>query len=105
MAIQKRLAFVAIIFFFALALYGTGKYYSTPMVIYIVEQSLEQKAPEGMDSAQIRKRLHRFLNSAPDKKMERLFKISGYLEKVQRLTSEELNKLMPMGNTEILPAP
>jgi hypothetical protein len=105
MTIQKRLSFAAVIFCFALILYGTGKYYSTPLIIHIVEQSLEQKAPSGMDSAQIRKRLHRFLDSAPDKKMERLFKISGYLEKVQCLTSEELNELMPVGNTETLPAP
>jgi hypothetical protein len=73
----------------------------------VVEQSLAQKAPAGMESTQLRERLHYYLDSAPDKnkKMERLLRISEYLEKVQYITPEELNELMPAAKTAILPAP
>ena len=107
MAIQMRLLFVAALFAFALVLYGTGKHYSTPLILHVVEQSLAQKAPAGIDSTQLRERLHCYLDSAPDKnkKMERLLRISEYLEKVQYITPEELNELIPVGKTAILPAP
>jgi hypothetical protein len=107
MAIQSRLPFVAALFAFALVLYGIGKYYSTPLILYVVEQSLAQKAPAGIESSRLRERLHVYLNSAPskNKKMERLFRISEYLEKVQYITPEELNRLIPVGKTAILPAP
>jgi hypothetical protein len=98
MAIHKRLLFVVALSAFALVLYGTAKHYSSPLILYVVEQSLEQKAPAGIEPAKLHERLHKFLNSAPDKKkkMERLLKISEYLEKVQYLTPEELNVLMPV---------
>jgi hypothetical protein len=107
MAIQRRLLFAAVLFALALVLYGTGKYYSTPLILYVVEQSLAQKAPAGIEPRQLRERLHYYLDSAPDKnkKMERLFKISEYLEKVQFITPEELNELIPIGKTATLPAP
>jgi hypothetical protein len=106
MAIQKRLLFVAALFAFALVLYGTGRHYSTPLILYVVEQSLAQKAPAGIEPTKLRERLHCYLDSSPskNKKMERLLRISEYLEKVQYLTPEELNELIPVGKTAILPA-
>jgi hypothetical protein len=107
MTIQRRLLFVAALFAFALVIYVTGKHYSTPLILHVVEQSLAQKAAAGIESTQLRERLHGYLNSAPDenKKMERLLRISEYLEKVQYITPEELNELIPVGKTAILPAP
>jgi hypothetical protein len=107
MTIQRRLLFAASLFAFVLALYGIGKHYSTPLIVYVVEQSLAQKAPAGIESTQLHERLHCYLNSAPDnnKKMERLLRISEYLEKVQYITPEELNELIPVRKTAILPAP
>jgi hypothetical protein len=106
MAIHRRLLFVAALLAFALVVYGIGKYYATPLILHVVEQSLAQKAPAGTDSTQLRERLQRFLNTAPDqkKKMELLFRISGYLEKVQHLTPEELNALIPVERTVLTPA-
>jgi hypothetical protein len=107
MTIQRRLLFVAALFAFVFVLYGIAKHYSTPLIIYVVEQSLAQKAPAGIELTQLRERLHYYLNSAPDKNkmMERLLRISEYLEKVQYITPEELNEVIPVGKTVILPAP
>jgi hypothetical protein len=105
MAIQRRVLFVAALFAVILVLYATGRHYSTPLVHHVVEQSLEQKAPAGIEPSQIHERLNGFLDAAPDKKMERLLRISEYLEKVQCLTPEELNELIPVGKEAILPAP
>jgi hypothetical protein len=98
MPIQKRFLFVLALFAFALILYGAGKHYATPLISYVVEQSLVQKAPAGIEPRQLRERLQSFIAAAPDQdiKMERLFLISAYLEKVQHLTSEELDKLIPV---------
>jgi hypothetical protein len=104
MAIQRRFLVVAALFALVLILYGAGKYYSTPLILHVVEQSLAQKIPAGTESKQLHERLHRFLDSDPNKKMERLLRISGYLEKAQRLTPEELNELMPVKKTAIIPA-
>ena len=79
-----------------LASYGTAKYYSPALVRYVVEQSLMQKAPSGTDPIWLRKRFYELLSAAPDQKaqMEKLLGISAYLEKIQRLTPEELNELV-----------
>jgi len=46
--------------------------------------------------------LHAFLAAVPDqgKKMERLLRISEYLEKVQYLAPEELETLLPLEGEE-----
>jgi hypothetical protein len=99
MTIQKRFLFVTALFAFTLVLYGAGKHYATPLILYVVEQSLAQKAPAGIEPRQIHERLRSLVAAAPDqnKKMERLFRISAYLEKVQYLASEELDELMSVG--------
>jgi hypothetical protein len=66
------------------------------LVLYVVKQSLVQKAPSGKDSILLQERLQALLSATPDQKtqIEDLLRISGYLEKVQRLTPEELNELL-----------
>jgi hypothetical protein len=100
MTIQRRVMIVAALFAFALVLYGIAKHYSAPLILHVVEQSLAQKAPAGIDAAQIRRRLRAFLAAASnqDKKMAQLLRISEFLEKVQYLTPEELDELVPKEN-------
>ncbi len=78
--------------------YGAARYYSPFLVAYVVEQTLIQKAPSGTDPVLLKSRLHILLSAAPNKqlKMERLLGISAYLEKVQSLTSAELDNLLPI---------
>ena len=96
MTIQKRSMVVILIGMLALATYGAAKYYSPALVLHVVEQSLVQKAPPGTDPVALQERFHSLLSTAPDQKtqMEKLLDISAYLEKVQRLTPDELDTLL-----------
>ena len=80
-------------------LFGAANYYSPSLVLYVVEQTLVQKAPAGTDPALTRERLHTLLAAAPDQnaKMTRLLRISEQLEKVQHLTPGELDRLLATG--------
>ncbi len=84
--------------FFALAsvLYGVARHYSPFLILHVVEQSLVQKAPAGTDSKLLHAQLHAHLSASPNQnaRVERLLRISEYLEKTQKLTTEELDKLM-----------
>jgi hypothetical protein len=85
MTIQKRSLVIGSLFVFASVLYGAAKHYSPSLVRYVVEQSLLQKAPSGANPASLHERVNTLLSAAPDKdtQMERLLRISEYLEKVQ----------------------
>jgi hypothetical protein len=87
---------VIILGILALVSYGTAKYYSPALVLHAVEQSLIHKAPPGTDPTWLRARLHELLSTSPDKsaRMQKLLGISAYLEKVQRLTPEQLDELL-----------
>jgi hypothetical protein len=104
--IQKRSMVMAVLFVLAAALYGVARYYSPSLILYVVEQSLAQKAPAGTDPMLLRERLHALLSSSLDQnaKMQRLLRISQYLEKVQRLKPEELNELMGIEKERASPA-
>jgi hypothetical protein len=80
----------------ALAVYGTAKYYSPSLMIYVTEQILIQKSPAGTDPESVHKRFHVYLSSLPDSKskVEAVMAISQYLEKIQQLPSQELDRLL-----------
>jgi len=96
MTIQKRSIVVLALGILALASYGVARYYSPALVLHVVEQSLVQKAPLETDPILLQKRLYSLLSAAPNQKvkMEKLLQISAYLEKVQRLTPEDLDQLL-----------
>ena len=95
MTIQKRALIMLALLAFALTLYCVGRYSSPYLIYHVVEQSLIQKAPPFIDSTTARVRLESLIGTEPDKKvrMQRLLKISEYLEKTQRITPEEWNSL------------
>jgi hypothetical protein len=96
MSIQKRSIIAGIILAFAFTLYGAAKHYSPSLILYVVQQSLIQKAPAGTDTAHLQNRLRAHLSTISNQsaQMRRLLQISEYLEKVQRLTLEEMDKLL-----------
>ncbi len=96
MKIQKRLGITAGLIVIAAVLYGAAKFYSDSLVLHVVEQTLIQKAPPGTDLGLLHKRLHDLVSDAPNQKakIEKLFRISQYLEKIQSLTSKELDELL-----------
>jgi hypothetical protein len=79
-----------------LAVYGSIKLYAPALTFYVVEQTLIQKAPAGTAPALVHERLQFLLSAIPDSKarMEELFRISAYLEKMQILTPEQLEFLI-----------
>jgi hypothetical protein len=98
MTVQKRSIVMIVLLALTLASYGAARYFSSSLILYVVEQSLAQKAPIGTDWTLLHKRFHAFLSAAPDQKaeMNRLLQLSTYLEKVQAITPEELNTLIPV---------
>jgi hypothetical protein len=95
MAFKQRITVLGILALLFLAAYGAAKAYSPAIVAYVVEQALVQKAPEGMSPILVRERFQALLASTPGElKMLKLLALSNYLEKVQKLTPAELNRLL-----------
>ncbi len=96
MTLRRRLLLLACLMLLALATYAAGRYYSTPLVVYVVEQALIQKAPVDADPGSIRKRYRAWLADAPNNeaKMQALLSLSRHIESVQFLTSAELDMLL-----------
>jgi hypothetical protein len=96
MPIQKRFLILMTALVLALTGYGLTRHYAPSLVYFVVEQTLIEKAPPGTDAVQLRKRFYALISSAPDQKakMDLLFRISGYLEKVQSLTPVQLDGVM-----------
>jgi hypothetical protein len=94
--IKKRLAVAIAVLILVLSVYGTVKLYSPSLIFYVVEQTLIQKAPPGTDPALLHERLQLLVSASPnpEARMEELFRISAYLEKVQTLTPEQLEFLI-----------
>ncbi|MCL2877379.1 MAG: hypothetical protein FWF13_01210 [Acidobacteria bacterium] len=94
MTIQKRALILSALAALALIFYCAAGYYSPDLIYHVVEQSLIQKAPPGVDAPAVRRRLEALVYAEPDKKarVQRLLEISGYLEKIRRLTPEEWDR-------------
>jgi hypothetical protein len=97
MTVKKRSLVLGSLFAIALAGYSVARYYSPSLVLYVVEQSLIPKTPSGTDPDLLHARFHAHISATPDhhSQMERLLRISENLEKVQHLTAEQLNELLP----------
>jgi hypothetical protein len=102
MTIRKRSLVIASLFAVALVLYGAAKHYAPSLVLFVVEQSLMQKAPSGINPSSIHERFRARIAAAPDRntQMQRLLQISQYLEKVQHLTFEQLDKLLAIDKSD-----
>lgn len=98
MTLRKRAAILGFVALAFLAVYGSARHYSPLLVSYVVEQTLIEKAPDGVTPEAVDKRFGVLMESLPDgkKKMEKLLFLSQYLEKIQRLTPEELEHLLPV---------
>ena len=94
MSIRKRASILSALLALALIMYCAARYYSPDLIRHVVEQSLIQKAPPGIDAPTVRLRLDAFVRAEPDKKaqIQKLLRISEYLEKIQRLTAEEWDR-------------
>jgi hypothetical protein len=97
---RQRIAVLGLLVLFFLSAYGIARHYSAAIVTYVVKQALLQKAPEGMDRDLVQERFDTTIDStAPEAKLMRLMVLSNYLEKVQKLTPAELDRLLAPGGT------
>lgn len=96
MTLRSRLLLLACLMLLALAAYAAGRYYSASLVVYVVEQTLIQKAPADADPTLIRKRYQAWLADAPNNeaRMQALLSLSQRIERVQFLTTAELDMLL-----------
>jgi hypothetical protein len=96
MAFKRRLTLMGAAMALFLALYGTSRHYSAALVAYVVEQTLLQKLPADADPDRVRERFHELIALQADRRtrLEKLLFLSQYLEKIQRLTSRELEELL-----------
>ncbi len=101
MSFRRRAAIVGLLVAVAAGIYIPARFYSHSLVIYVVEQSLIQKAPPGTDPAAIHERLHALLAAIPgrDAKLARVLAISQFVEKVQTLTPQDLEQLLSVTST------
>jgi hypothetical protein len=99
---RQRIAVLGLIGLCFLAVYGAGVHFSPMMVTYVVGQALIQKAPDGISTVTVRARYEAFLAAAPPAaRLAKVMALSNYLEKVQKLTPTELDRLLtPDGNAE-----
>lgn len=92
---KQRIIVLGLLAALYLALNGVARYYAPAIVTYVVKQALIQKAPESMSIILVQERFQTFLASgAPGSKLKKLFALSNYLEKVQKLTPTELDQLL-----------
>ncbi len=100
MSFRRRAAIVGLIAAVAAGVYIPARLHAYSLVIYVVEQSLIQKAPPGTDPAVIHERLGALLAAIPgrDAKLARVLAISQFVEKVQSLTPQDLEQLLTLTN-------
>jgi len=103
MTIQKKALILSALLALSLILYCIAKYYSPNLIHHVVEQSLIQKAPPDIDAPEVRRRLEALIGAEPDKKarVQKLLRISEYLEKIQRISPEEWERLDEEWSVEV----
>lgn len=97
MTFRRRVWVVVLLLVAALSAYLGARLHSRSLVLYVVEQTLLQKAPSGTDASTIHERFQVFIDSAPTAQdgLNRALRLSQYLERIQWLTGEELGRLLP----------
>ena len=103
MTLRGRMRVMGALIAAALAVYGTAKFYSPSLMIYVTEQTLIQKSPTGISPETVHQQYHAYLSLFPDleSRVEAVMAVSQYLEKIQQLRPQELDRLLKINQ----PAP
>ncbi len=92
---RQRIAVLVFLILIYLVVVAISKHFSPAVVTYVVQEALIQKAPEGVSPAVVRERFEALLQAMPpEQKLIKMLDLSNYLEKVQKLTSAEMDQLM-----------
>jgi hypothetical protein len=97
---KRRIAVLGILIVVFLGVFGVARHYSTAIVAFVVEQALLQRIPEGISQGTVQAKFDALLAATPeDARLSRLISLSTYLEKVQKLSPEEFNRLLAINAT------
>ena len=93
---QKRIAALGLAMALAAGAYAAAKLASASIVAYVVEETLIQKSPPGIDPVWVRRRFHNLLSRVSSRavRLERLMEIAQVLEKSQRLSPADVERLL-----------
>ncbi len=96
MGFRQRLLVMGLVVAMGLLAYIVASYYSRDLVEFVVIEALIQKSPPGVNPAALREDLRHLLEAAPgrDAKLQKLLSLSQSLEKVQKLSPEQLSRLL-----------
>ncbi|MBZ5498435.1 MAG: hypothetical protein LAP85_18710 [Acidobacteriia bacterium] len=99
----QRISVLGLLALLFVGVYGIARYYAPVIVAYVVKQALIQKSPEGMNPSLVQERFEALLASTPpEAKLVKLVTLSSYLEKTQKLTPAELDRLLAtVGTTPV----
>lgn len=97
---KQRISVLGLLVLLFFGIFGIARRFSPSIIAYVVEESLLQKVPDGSSPAVVQKRFEAWLAaSRSTDKLAKLLDLSRYLEKVQRLTPAELDRLLADGTT------
>ena len=93
----QRIRILCLILVLGLISYVLARSCAPAIIEYVVEETLVQKAPHDVDPAVVRARLAAALAARADRdtKLEFLLDVARSLEKYQKLTPQEIDRLLP----------
>lgn len=93
--VGRRIRILCIILVLGVVSYALARSFAPAIIEYVVEETLVQKAPHGVDPAVVRTRLAAALAGRADgnARLESLLEVARSLEKYQRLTPQEFDRL------------
>jgi len=83
--------------------YSLALHYSPLIVYLVVEETLIQKAPDGIPGSEIERRLRSYLETATNgsSRLQKMIVLSHHLEKTQKLRKEDLERILEGGISTI----
>lgn len=96
MTFERRLVVAGLLAVFAVASLTAAKRFSVPLIAYVVEEALVQKLPAGTDPSDARRKFRDLISGLPGRqmKLDTLLAMSQYLERLQTVDPQELERLM-----------
>jgi hypothetical protein len=94
--LKRRLIVAGFVAGFAVASLATAKRFSVSLIAYVTEEALIQKLPAGSDPPAVRRKFRALIAGLPDRqlKLERLLSMSQYLERLQTIDRQELERIL-----------
>jgi hypothetical protein len=102
MNLRQRTTVLAVLAAISAGAYGLALHFSPHIIYRVIEETLVQKAPDGVTRSEIEKGLRSHLEATADgsSRLEKLLVLSHRLEKTQKLRVEDLERILGGGWTK-----